>query len=549
MIIRNALIIILSIVPSFSTLAALIAHVDKSTIGTGDSFTLTIEFDGHASSAPSFSALEQDFAILSTQMSRSQSFSGGVFSVKTSWSVLLTPQDSNKRTLEIPSLSLNGEKTQPITITQDEGVARNESAPEISLNVVSDKLSAYVNAEILITVTIKTALVLQNGSLTDLTLSDAIVESLGEDRMDKVVENGTLYYVVTRKYAVFPSKPGTLTIPPFVFRAAVAKNRNSRFGFGFMPPREEVRQRSREFSITVNDVPASFPKDQPFLPLKSFAVIESFDEASPDFRVNKAISRRFEMRAKGTLPAFLPTITLPSVKNLQIYDETGQKEKTVEEDGLLAAMKISHVYMPTAPGTIVVPEQTIYWWDTEHDVQKTTVIRALDLNVTGDGAVVTPPSGAEKPEVALDEPAASEETKPTSMKWWYIGSTLVVVWMGIVVLLVVVRKRRRALPKVYDSKEQELKDRARMVVVACESKDPKQVYERMRSLRSWLLKQDQGEQVSLVLAVSMNSLEQLLYTRNKMENLDEVMAAIKKQAKTLSFGTEHEEKLAPLYPN
>ncbi len=89
------------------------------------------------------------------------------------------------------------------------------------------------------------------------------------------------------------------------------------------------------------------------------------------------------MKAKGTLPSFLPTIKAPSIDHVQIYDENGEKQKEVQEDGMLARTKFSHVYLPTFPGKITIPSHVIYWWDTEADKLRTTEIRSLTLDVVG----------------------------------------------------------------------------------------------------------------------------------------------------------------------
>lgn len=532
-----------------------VAHVDKTTVPVGESFTLTLKYHGESKNPPDFSPLEKDFSILSRQVSSSKSIINGNYTAETSWILQLMPREQSKKSLSIPSITLDSYKTDPINITQSEEAQKPSSSGRnyIDLKVTADRTSAYVNSEIVVTISIKTPLVLQNGTLNKLEIPNAIVEPLVEDTLEQVVENGIMYNVFRRSYAVFPSKPGELIIPAFNFSGQVANARNAQRGFGFFHPRDEVRASSKEVKVAIKDIPETFPKGHPFLPVKSFVVIESFDDASPDFEVNKATARRFEMKAKGTLPAFLPTVALPSVKNLQIYSEAGQKNKNTFDDGIEANMKFSHVYMPTAGGKITVPEQTIYWWDTEADELRTTPIRALELDVKGEGAVIPSLVPSEAP---LQPPQASPPEDPTSQLeiaprnvWIFVALGLLLLWVATISLWYVARKRRQRLPKTFDSKEAELKDLSRSVLTACDVNDAKHVYERLQVLRSWLIKEGRKDVFDATLLDDMNRLEQTLYTSRKGDDALDTMAAIKKHTKMLKFGNDEQHRLKPLYPN
>ncbi len=163
----------------------------------------------------------------------------------------------------------------PIVITQAVNVER-KNADGIALHVTTDKAKVYQNAELILNIEIKTALPLQSGTLNKPEIKDAIVEPLVEEGQSESIENGIRFIVVKRSYAVFPSKPGRLIIPSVVFRGIARQDRGLGGSWpGFFGGGQQVFARSPEIVIEVLDMPASYPKDQAFLPLKGTPVIES----------------------------------------------------------------------------------------------------------------------------------------------------------------------------------------------------------------------------------------------------------------------------------
>src|SRR6185437_3907824 len=61
----------------------------------------------------------------------------------------------------------------------------------VTLSLKADAQSVYVNAQLIVTIELKTTLPLRNGNISKPEIKDAIFESLVEDDQREVSENGT----------------------------------------------------------------------------------------------------------------------------------------------------------------------------------------------------------------------------------------------------------------------------------------------------------------------------------------------------------------------
>lgn len=538
-----------------STSNLLTAFVDKTQVNAGESLVLTIEYRGKTRDEPDLSSLQQDFTVLSRQTSTESSFVQGNFSSKTSFIFEILPK-SSKKTVVIPAISLGSEQTTPISITQTTGKAIKN--PEgINLSVTTDKSSVYINAELILNIEIKTRLLLRNGTLSTPEIKDAIVEPLIEDTLSESVENGVKFFIFRRSYAIFPSKVGELKIPPLVFRGVtVGESPNQRAWPSFFNAGQKISARSEEISVNVKDIPQEYPSDQPFLPLKSFVIIDSFDEANPKFEVNKATTRRYEIKAKGTLASFLPEIAPPVVKDLQIYTEKGNKIHKNIADGLEASADFSHVYMPTAPGKILIPAHDVVWWDTENDRLKTMTVRALEIDVGGTVAKVptmTPPSREEKNEPEAEEQSEKRPSpfvKTEKQKWLIVGTVVILAVASIVFLLVYNQRRRRRGQNGFEpTLSQELRIRVIEIIATSKERDAKAMYRQLQTFRAWALKNDVSFLWDEQIDTLFKDLERALFDVKDVHDTHHIVDKIKQKFTAIRLPKMKKPVLVELYPN
>jgi hypothetical protein len=207
------------------------------------------------------------------------------------------------------------------------------SAPNttVDLSATTDETSVYVNAQVVLTVLLKVAAPMRSGSLAKPEIKNAVIETLLEDEQQEIVEDGITKQLFKRSYAIFPEKPGILIIPSIGFEGVLISERGDGFFPGFFSQGRRVKLGSKAISIEVKDIPKNYPAGEPFLPLKSFSISEAFAEEKPKFEVNKAATRRFEIKAVACLPSLLRPLKAPKVDGVQIYGDTGQKLQNISD--------------------------------------------------------------------------------------------------------------------------------------------------------------------------------------------------------------------------
>lgn len=514
------------------------AYVNKVSIEAGESIILNIEYLVKDEKKPRLNELQEKFVIISQSESTETSFVNGNSKFKHTWTLELIPKSSAQSVI-IPAIVVGSYATKPITIAQ--GKSAKPKSKGVELKVSLDRSTVYVNSELLITIEIKSSLTLRNGNLSQLKIEDAIVLPVIEDKQSEVVENGIKYMVFTRSFAVFPNNPGELKIAPVIFEGvAITSN-----GWPFFSGGERVTARSEELLVNVLDVPETFPKNQPFLAAKNLVVIE--DMASTKFFVNQATSRTFEIRAQGALTSFLPEIIEPKVKDLQVYTESKPKEQVANEDGILSSQKLTHTYMPLEPGPMIIPEQTIYWWDTEKDELRETVIRKLEFNVEG----VSSFRPAEKPAEANEnepEPESDLELSPTKSSFmskyivWIIAAVIIDVLIALFLWW-----WRKHYQKISKNKPQNiLKSIIKAIKSACDRGDRKSLYQNLEHLLDFSRKHHLA--VSEELLKDIQALEASIY-RSGGEVDEDLISRIKPQVLGIRFKKSAKVYLPPLYPS
>lgn len=518
------------------------ASVDRTTIAVGESLTLTLTYLGDTRDNPDLTGLEKDFSVTSQQSSHESVMINGRFKAKTVWILEIIPR-SNDEALLIPAILFQGYRTEPISINQTKHAAKSHDN-DVALTLTADKSEVYLNGEIILKLQLKTSLPIRNGSLSKLELKNCIIEQLLTDESQEIVERGIKYTVIEKSYAVYPTKTGTVTIPSMVFSGVVTTARKQYPWPDFFTRGQRITVRSDSLLIKVKDIPESYPKNVPFLPLKDLVVIETLDAQDKEFLVNKTFGRHFELKAKGAPSSFLPDIAKPVVENLSVYVEEGEKKQTNLEDGIEAYRKISHVYMPIRPGKIVVPEEIIYWWDTESDKLKTTVIRALDMDVEGIGPSNT---SSEKQEDASQQQPTTNVAESNS---WLIAVVVTIIGLFVVFLIYALVKLfilRRQKLVARNPQQYELLALKKQIQKLCAQRDIGGVYKKIQDLLTWTQKYGDAT-IAKELKAEILVIEELLFTKSSVHQESAVFERIKKKIKSFTIGEQTKSALVPLYP-
>lgn len=523
------LLLIVSVLFTSGALAGLSASVDRTTLSEVDIFTLTLESDDPSNNAElDLKSLSDDFQILETKQSSQQSISfiNGQGSMKstTEWHITLRPHRQGR--LTIPSISLGADHSKPITINV---VSQTQSAKRRNNHLLFfetevDAQEVYVQAQIVYSVKFYFAESLK-GDFSSPQIDDAIVEVLNKEKRYQSTVNGQGYYVVEKRYALFPQKSGTLTIPRETFSGYRGGNSFSLFG-----SRERVGAVSEQISVKVKPKPASFPSAQ-WLPATSLSLAESWSTDPWELQVGEPVNRTITLSATAIPARMLPAIDDINESSLKIYRDPADTSNTLGDNGVSSIRAEVMSLVPTQPGSLTLPEIRITWWNTREDKLEEAIIPAVTYSVRPAAQVAIVPSGNNLPaeDIAGSAPANASSPEavasPTSSVWLYLLLSLSLALLVICIVMVrQLRFTKRELTALkYErssghpsTNNQQLSEDAlyRKFVQACHENNPQQIQQR---LLAWA----QHQMPDIETLSQFTSRQNIAELTHQLENIDQ----------------------------
>ncbi len=422
-------------------MAALQASVDRNPVAAGESFTLTLQSGDDLDGSPDLSPLQQDFDVLGQSQSTNYQIINGNSSRTTQWQISLMPKHSGQ--LQIPSLSVDGEQSQPLTITVA-AAGQAQAAPQsgdLFLEVSATPRSVYVQQQVVYTVRLFRDVDLGNdASLTEPKVpgGDAIIEKLGKARHYQTLRNGIRYRVIERDYAIYPQKSGSITIPPLVFDGDVVQAGGG--GFFSLDPFGQTTQHHRILSeavtLTVKPTPAAFHGNQ-WLPARNLQLVEQWSQTPPTFTVGQPITRTVAVMADGLTAAQLPPLTGGTIDGLKQYPDQPLLKDTKDSSGITGMRTEKVAIIPTRPGTVTLPAITVPWWNTATDTLETARLPARTVTVApAPAGSAPPPAPVANPATAAPAPVAPITATPLSTRaagaglWPWLALLLGLGWLA-----------------------------------------------------------------------------------------------------------------------
>jgi hypothetical protein len=414
--------------------AAARAWLDRDSMHLGETITLNVESDDGTASQPDFSVLFADFNSLGTQSSRQVSMTNGSTSAKTVWAVGLEPKHAG--TLTIPSFSIGGAQTAPLSLTVLPAPAGAQGKPGDSLfvEVTADPLSPYVQQQVRYTVKLYFSVDLSDGTLDEPAASGAVVQKLGRDKQYTATVNGQRYHVLERNYALTPEQSGQMTMPELTFRGSAIDNSDPT---GFFRRGRAVSARSDAIQLDVRAKPASWG-DSPWLPAASLSL--SDDSELPDqIKVGEPLTRTIKLRAQGLGFEQLPELELKAPAGAEVYPD--KPDTRTRDDGtwLYGERTRKFAIVPTRPGTLTLPAVEVKWWNTTLDRIETATLPAREISVVAaaaNAAPVVPASSSAPPSGSDQAPAPTSVVYPSPTResdlsfWRWTALLFAFLWLA-----------------------------------------------------------------------------------------------------------------------
>jgi hypothetical protein len=245
-----------------------------------------------------------------------------------------------------------------------------------------DNNSPYVNEQI--TLTLKFFIAVRyygSPELAEPSTTGFWTEVLGNKAPYRQQLGNRTYRVIERKYALFPTQTGKLTIGPAVITATVAgTNQNNRDPFGLvgLGTGEEIRVRSQEVNVKVKPLPeAGRPAD-------FTGTIGRFSmTATPsrtEIEVNQPVSVEFRFQGTGNIKSVAEPV-IPELTDFRVYKASSNESVSKYNDLLGGVKTFEEVFIPRRPGTLEIPSLSFSYFDPTLGKYQTNRTRPIKLNV------------------------------------------------------------------------------------------------------------------------------------------------------------------------
>lgn len=407
--------------------AEVIASVDKNPVVANESFVLTITADDDIeSNALDTSALLKDFIVGRTSVSSQTSMVNFKTSHLTKWTTVLIAKHEGSYT--IPSFSIDGQTTQPITIKVVS--ATNASVDSQQDIFITNDISAkeiFVQQQITLTVKLHFSSELKRGSLTEPSLTGANIVQIGKDIENETLINGRRYRVIERTYAISPQQSGDFVIKSPLFSGEIMQPSTRRSNFLSFAETKPVSIIGEEIAISVKPIPTNYQGI--WLPSELIALHQEWQPEAREFKVGEPITRVITLTAAGLSKEQLPLIDMEVPNGLKVYPDQAELHTGINNNRLVSQKVRNFAIVASKPGNYLLPEITIPWWNTQTN-------RIEHAKIPAEQIIIAPNAEIPQNNIPVDsmvnktsEPSAQTTVSPTQvtiekapwLQWLFLG--------------------------------------------------------------------------------------------------------------------------------
>ena len=360
--------------------AELSATADRRTIAMGETLRLTLLGDaGEQPAEIDLTPLNRDWEVLSRSSATNARFINGQNQVTRTLEMELAPL--REGTLTIPSLTTGGRSTTPLAIRVNPEPVVAPGDELVLFDASVDERSVYVQSEVILTVTLQQAINLDGGEISNFDIPDAVVENLERRSFQRRVGNRT-WLVTELRYAVYPQKSGSLTIPAIGFTAREVQPGRSLLGARLG---RRLRMASTPVEIDVKSVPTDFPGEV-WLPARALTLEENWSIDPASLNVGDSTTRTLTLTARGLQGSQLPPLSSVQgaidIPELRFYPDQESIDQTELAEGLQGQRVQSEALVARSGGTWTLPEIRVPWWNIETDRLEFATLPAKSVVVT-----------------------------------------------------------------------------------------------------------------------------------------------------------------------
>jgi len=410
------------------------ANVNRTQVHLSESFSLNLTLkDASPKEHPSLSALTKDFLIHSQQQSAHTTILNGKASSSITWHLSLTP--TQEGSLQIPPITVETAEgtlsTQPITLNVIKGATQQSSADTTDPHIITkvSNASPYKNEPIVYTASLLSKTPLYHIQTQKMLVEDAIVELVGEPKLEERAIEGVLHHVLEFTYLITPLKTGPLKIPSMAIQGAIPQKRTGQYRSFFNDDLDPFTllqgfERLKPFVLTSEesslDVLPALSEMSPWLPAKAL-ILEEQRSNDQTLRVGEPFSLSFLIKAEGCKASQLPHLEDVQNQNatFKVYADKPEEQEKVFQGILQSMRKEQYTLIPQQAGACVLPEISISWWDSVKKEKRTSSIPARAVHILP--ALETAASASQESTSPIATEVAVSSVRPPFLLYGIMG--------------------------------------------------------------------------------------------------------------------------------
>ncbi len=357
------------------------ASVDSNSVGANGTIELMLEHDGQTSAEPDLSPLKEDFDVLSSSRSSNVQIVNGSMTSSARVELSLSPKHSGQ--IRIPAIAWGNEKSDPISVSVNAASSGSPQTPgassgsaKVYLKTSIEPQQSYVQAGIDLTVRLYSAVPLYHAELELPADSDVLVQQVGADRNETVVENGERYQVVERHYELFPQRSGSLKLSGPALNAQIpVQNRMDPFGnsfkdfFGNIPfggaftTAKPLRLHGDDIALNVLPRPAAAGGEY-WLPAQDVTLQGEWRPAQGPIKAGDPVTLDLHLKARGLTAAQLPDLNalLKLPPGVKAYPDQAKLTNDAQGGNLEGRRDQSIALIADRAGEFTIPALSVHWW-------------------------------------------------------------------------------------------------------------------------------------------------------------------------------------------
>lgn len=220
---------------------------------------------------------------------------------------------------------------------------------------------------------------------------------------EQIEVGGKPFKQVKFSYAIFPQKSGEIKLPIVQIVAykiikdndLINKARHSRFAFlendndfianmmGLIGQRISTIIKTPE--KTINVLPSINNENSNWwLPSKNVEITSNWEYELSNLEIKQPIKRTIEIKAIGVTDVQIPNLDFKNLENLKIYPEKPIFSSIIENDDIISSSITSVVYISSKSGDITIPQEIVYWYNTNTKKFEKAILPEEKLYFFGD---------------------------------------------------------------------------------------------------------------------------------------------------------------------